>query len=209
MHIIKNIIRVFLPLAVVITLFSGTVYVAVQQVLRQSANDPQIQMAEDAASALASGKAVESVMPTPVVDIAVSLAPFLVVYDDAGKPVAASGLLHNQMPDLPPGVFDYVRQKGEDRISWQPEPGVRSAAVVTRAGGSRPGFVMAGRSLREIESRETNMELLVGLGWLGTFLATFIAVSIGEMLVGGSALLKLASVSRARSTMRQPDSASQ
>jgi hypothetical protein len=208
-HIIRNIIRVFFPLAVVITLFSGMVYIAVQQVLRQSANDPQIQMAEDAASALASGKPVESVMPTPVVDIAASLAPYLVVYDDAGKPIAASGLLHNQMPALPPGVFDYVRQKGEDRITWQPEPGVRNAAIVTRAGGSRPGFVMAGRSLREVEGRETNTELLVGLGWLGTLLAAFIAVSISEMLVGGSALLKLASVPRAHSTMRQPDSASQ
>lgn len=139
-------------------------------------------MAEDAATALASGKAVESVVPAALVDIAASIAPYLVVYDDAGKPVAASGLLHNQMPALPPGVFDYARQKGEDRITWQPEPGVRSAAVVTRVSGSRPGFVLAARSLREVENREMNMEILVGLGWLGTLLAAFIAVSIGETL---------------------------
>ena len=194
MHIVRNIMRIFFPLAVVITLFSGMLYVAAQQVLRQSANDPQIQMAEDAATTLASGKAVESVVPASLVDIAASLAPYLVVYDDAGKPVAASGLLHNQMPALPPGVFDYARQKGEDRITWQPEPGVRGAAVVTRVDGSRPGFVLAGRSLREVESRETNIEMLVGLGWLVTLLAAFIAVSISEMLVGGSTLLKPASV---------------
>lgn len=181
-HIATNVIRIFLPLAVIITLFSGILYFAVQQVLRQSANDPQIQMAEDAATALASGKAVESVVPAALVDIAASIAPYLVVYDDAGKPVAASGLLHNQMPALPPGVFDYARQKGEDRITWQPEPGVRSAAVVTRVSGSRPGFVLAARSLREVENREMNMEILVGLGWLGTLLAAFIAVSIGETL---------------------------
>lgn len=181
-HIATNVIRIFLPLAVIITLFSGILYFAVQQVLRQSANDPQIQMAEDAATALASGKAVESVVPAAPVDIAASIAPYLVVYDDAGKPVAASGLLHNQMPALPPGVFDYARQKGEDRITWQPEPGVRSAAVVTRVSGSRPGFVLAARSLREVENREMNMEILVGLGWLGTLLAAFIAVSIGETL---------------------------
>lgn len=185
MHMVRNILRVFFPLAVVITLFSGMLYVAVQQVLRQSANDPQIQMAEDAASALASGKPVESVVPASVVDIAASLSPYLVVYDDAGKPIAASGLLQNQMPTLPPGVFDYVRQKGEDRITWQPDPGVRSAAVVTRAGGSRPGFVLAGRSLREVENRETNMEQLLGLGWLGTLLAAFIAVSLSQVLLGG------------------------
>lgn len=205
MHMVRNILRVFFPLAVVITLFSGMLYVAVQQVLRQSANDPQIQMAEDAASALASGKPVESVVPASVVDIAASLSPYLVVYDDAGKPIAASGLLHNQMPALPPGVFDYVRQKGEDRITWQPEPGVRSAAVVTRAGGSRPGFVLAGRSLREVENRETNMEQLLGLGWLGTLLAAFIAVSLSQVLLGGGNVLpQLASFPRVRSMPEQP-----
>ena len=41
----RNILRHWFPLAVVATAFCGLVYVAVQQELRQNANDPQIQMA--------------------------------------------------------------------------------------------------------------------------------------------------------------------
>ncbi len=42
---------------------------------------------------------------------------------------------------------------GEDRITWQPEPGIRSAVVVVHYTGATPGYVMAGRSLREVEWR--------------------------------------------------------
>ena len=45
----KNIFRVWAPFAVVICAFSGLAYITVQQSERQGANDPQIQMAEDAA----------------------------------------------------------------------------------------------------------------------------------------------------------------
>jgi hypothetical protein len=59
----KNILRHWLPLAAVTTLLCGLVYLAVQQSLRQGANDPQIQMAEDAAAALVAGSTPESVLP--------------------------------------------------------------------------------------------------------------------------------------------------
>jgi hypothetical protein len=41
----------WLPLAVAITILAGLVYATVQQSLRQGANDPQIQLAEDTAAA--------------------------------------------------------------------------------------------------------------------------------------------------------------
>lgn len=184
MQIIRNISKSLIPLAVVITLLAGLMYATVQQVLRMNANDPQIQMAEDAASALAAGKPLDSVVPAAQVDVATSLAPFIVVYDHSGKAIASTGLLHGQLPALPPGVFDYVRQKGEDRITWQPEPGIRSATVVTHYGGALPGFVMAGRSLRESESRTDQLGLIIGLGWLGTLFAAWVAVSLSELVLG-------------------------
>ena len=55
MQIVKNIIRHWLPLAVLTFAFCGLVYLAVQQDLRIGANDPQIQMAEDIASAITGG----------------------------------------------------------------------------------------------------------------------------------------------------------
>ena len=56
-----NAAKQFIMLSMLLTLACGICYVAVQQTLRQSANDPQIQMAEDAAAALAKGEKPEGV----------------------------------------------------------------------------------------------------------------------------------------------------
>jgi hypothetical protein len=189
MQTTKNILKTMIPLAVVITLLSGLLYATMQQVLRKYANDPQIQMAEDAAAALANGKPIDSVVPNAQIDIATSIAPYIVVFDNSGKAIASSGLLHNQLPALPSGIFDYVRQNGEDRITWQPEPGVRSATVVTRFGGAQPGFVVAGRSLRESENRTDELGIIIAFGWLGTLFAALVAVSLSELLLASDSPL--------------------
>jgi hypothetical protein len=165
---LKTIIKYWLLMAIIITGCSGLIYAVGQQDLRQSADDPQIQMAEDAAAKLAGGQQVQSIVPTEKVDIAKSLAPYIIVFDATGKPIASSAQLDGQTPTIPPGVFDYVRQHGEDRITWQPQPGVRSAVVVTQFQGPNPGFVLAGRSLREVEIREDNILHIVEIGWLTT-----------------------------------------
>src|SRR3989344_5093928 len=135
--IAREIVRSWLPLAVLATLLCGLIYVNVQQNLRAGANDPQIQMAEDAARALAKGQAPQSlVLGGSQVDIAESLAPFLVIYDDFGRALASSGILHGQAPILPSGVLDFARKYGEDRTTWQPEGGVRSAIIVARFSGA-------------------------------------------------------------------------
>ncbi|MGA9398381.1 MAG: hypothetical protein WBV22_09005 [Anaerolineaceae bacterium] len=180
MRRVKSILRYWLPMAVVITALSGLVYLALQQVLRQNANDPQIQMAEDTAQALASGASVESLMPVNQVDLLQSLAPFVIVYDDGGIPVASSGQLHGQISVIPMGVIDYVRRNGEDRITWQPEPGVRIASVIVDFSGNRSGFVLAGRSLREIEKRENQAEMEAGAVWIITLLGSLIMVVLGD-----------------------------
>jgi hypothetical protein len=179
---IKPILNHWMPLASVATLLCALVYLAAQQSLRWGANDPQIQMAEDAAAALASGAAPASVLPVNQVEISASLAPFMVIYTDAGQPLASSGLLHGAAPALPSGVFDYTRQNGEDRISWQPESGVRMAAVVVAYGGAQPGFVLAARSLREVERRESQVEQITLIAWLGTLAVSLAVVVVCEML---------------------------
>ena len=179
---LKNILRIWPPAAVIITLLSGLTYTVAQQVLRMAANDPQIQLAEDAAAALTNGVTPEAVLPASKVDIAIGLAPYVVVFDNAGKAIASSGLLHNQFPTLPAGVFDAARERGENRITWQPEPGVRSAIVVTRYGGAHPGFVIAGRSLRESEARSDQLLLLVGAEGIATLFAALVAIAFSEIV---------------------------
>ena len=184
MSIYKNIIRHWLPLAVVITILCGLIYLAVQQSLRWGANDPQIQMAEDAAAALAAGGTPESVVPPGMLDVSSSLAPFMIIYNDSGKPLVSTGsLLNGETPLLPPGVFDYTRQKGEDRVIWQPQAGVRIAAVVVAHGGSLPGFVLVGRSLREVEKREDQMAQITGLALLAGLMGSLVVVAGCELIL--------------------------
>lgn len=157
----KNLI--FMAILAVVTVMFVTMYAVVQQDERQSANDPQIQIAEDAAASLDAGGAFQSVILPARVNIARSLAVFTAVFDATGTPVGSSGYLNGEMPTLPSGVFDYVRSHGEDRFTWQPEKGVRDAVVVTKYSG---GFVMVGRSLREVEKRESALLAEVFVGWL-------------------------------------------
>jgi hypothetical protein len=179
---LKNILRVWLPLVIAVTGISGLVYLTSQQVLRMGANDPQIAMAQDNAAALASGSSAGDLLSARPVDIAVSLSPFLVIYDSEGQPVAGTGTLHGQLPELPPGIFQYVDQKGEDRVTWQPEPGIRIAAVVVGIQGDQPGFVMAGRSLKESESRTDQIGKLVGAAWVAILLASLVVVILVELI---------------------------
>jgi hypothetical protein len=106
----------------------------------------------------------------------------MAVYSDTGEPLASSGRLHGAFPLLPSGVFDYTRQNGEDRVSWQPESGVRIAAVVVAYGGAQPGFVLAGRSLREVEIRESQVEQITAIAWLVTLAGSLVVVAGCEFI---------------------------
>lgn len=172
----------WLPLACAATALAGMVYLSVQQALRMSANDPQIQLAEDAAAALDAGRPPQSVLPATQTDIAASLSPFVIVLRDTGEVAASSAALRGQTPALPAGVLAYVRDHGEERVTWQPAEGVRSAAVIVRYGGAQPGFVLAGRSLREVEQRESTVLLNVAAGWLATLVAAFAGLLVAEAL---------------------------
>lgn len=184
MTITVKALYIWLVLAVTITFMCGLVYLAVQQDLRQGANDPQIQMAEDTASELSAGATAESVVPKISVDLSKSLATFITVADEAGQTITSSARLDGVAPKLPSGVFDFVKAHGEDRVTWQPQPDVREATVITSyASGETKGFVVVGRSLKEIEQRETQ----VGQEALGVWVVTLV-VSLVMLLVGAAAL---------------------
>lgn len=163
-------LHLFLCLAVVSTLLTGMIYAAVQQNLRQSANDPQIQMAEDTANLL--NKNVQLPLDSPTkVDAGLSLSPFLIIYDQFGNVLNATVVVDGKTPPLPSGVFQTVRNSGEARFTWQPQPNVRIAAVVVQYD---KGFVLAGRSLREVEKREDQLTRNLLVGWIVTLGMVFI-----------------------------------
>lgn len=174
MKIVKDLplnISLFLILALVITLTFGLIYVCIQQVYRQSANDPQIQISEDMANYLSAGKDVKQVMPPTDVDISKSLVWFLTVYDDAGTVIASNAKLDGQTPTLPSGVLDHAKNNGQNRVTWEPKEGVRVATVITRYEG---GYVLVGRSLRETDNRIGMLHKKIAMVWLITLVATFL-----------------------------------
>lgn len=176
----KSILKAWLPFAVTISAFCLLIYAAVQQSYRQNADDPQVQMANDAAEALADGHSAETLVPSVKVSIDKSLAPFLIVYDASGKELASSALLDGQTPALPDGVLDSTKQTGENRVSWQPRDGVRIATVIV---SYKDGFVLAGRNMREAEQRESQMSAFAGLTWILAMMGTLAVIAFGEFFL--------------------------
>lgn len=159
----------WLPTAAVVAM-TGLVYVTVQQSLRSGANDPQIQMAGDFAAQLGGGADPVALLGTSKVDLATSLSPYAIVFDDAGHPLASTGVLGGAVPAPPAGVLRAARDH-RNELTWQPASGVRSAIVVEPFhAGARSGVVLVGRSLTEVEKREdflfwmTTAALVGGLG---------------------------------------------
>jgi hypothetical protein len=186
----------WLPLAVAITGICLLVYATVQQNYRQSLNDPQIQMAEDAASALTEGVAIKEIIPpnsAGTVYMGKSLAPWLAIYDKNGKPLVSSATwntLDSDMPVPPEGVFEAARENNgkdtsnpnENRVTWE-FIGVRQAIVVVWDPKSEH-FVVAGRDMREVEEREGHLSSFVLLAWLALLAATFISKAFARFVSG-------------------------
>jgi hypothetical protein len=142
---------VWVPVVVVATVILVLIFAVGQQNLRMGANDPQVQMAEDAAARLNAGATPISIVEPQPVDMARSLAPFLIVFGLNHQPQASSAVLGGQTPLPPGGVFDRLSGAARSEITWAPRPDVREAAVIIPY---RNGYVLAGRSLRLIEQRE-------------------------------------------------------
>ena len=189
MRFLTRVFIAWLPLAVAVTLLCSLVYATVQQNYRQSLNDPQIQMAEDAANSINAGVAPSAVFGgTKAVDIGSSLAPWLAVFDASGMMVVSSGSLDGQAITFPSGVFNtstwhtYAEYgisipvpPQEDRFTWQPRSGVREAVVLIKVQSSTGTvFVASGRNMREVENREGALVFTVAIGWIVTLVGTLL-----------------------------------
>ena len=177
--LIRRAAAIFLPLAVLATLLTGLIYLTGQQIDRQGANDPQRQLAEDAAAALDAGETPGSLVGATPVEFGTSLAPFLIVFDTGGAQVATGGHLGGYDPAVPAGMLSSAVAGTPNVVTWEPQSGVRIAAVVVHWSG---GTVLAGRSLREVERRIDQLTLLAAIGWLATIVALAVASLVAARL---------------------------
>ena len=177
---IRPALRIWLPVAAAATVVSGLVYVAVQQDIRLSANDPQQQMAEDAAASLNAGAQPSDVIPPGKVDVRSSLAPFVMVYDTSGNLLASSGVQDGGPPTYPTSAFADARNMSVDRITWDTRDGIRDASVIVPYHG---GFVVAARSLRPAEDRIDRILQLVIACWVLALGGSALAALVGVILL--------------------------
>jgi len=177
--VLTRAVAIWLPIAAATTGLALIVYGAVQQNLRLTADDPQVALARRTAAQLDAGTPPSAAVPAERVDLARSLDPFVLVFDANGQVLASSATLHSQVPDYPVGVFDTVRARGEDRVTWQPEKNVRNATVAISWQG---GFVVAGRSLRLTEQHIDQIGLVVGAGWLATLTLVTAAAVLATLI---------------------------
>jgi len=118
-------------------------------------------------------------------DIFKTLSPFMIIFDQDGKPLASNIELNGKIPVPPIGVFDNAKLKGENRLTWQLEAGVRIAAVIVPFNSNgQSGFILAGRSLRESENIIDHINFLAFYGWLATMICSFLTVLFVEYISG-------------------------
>ena len=107
----------------------------------------------------------------------------MIVYDSTGAPVAGNGWLRGTLPAPPAGVFAFVRSHGEERVSWMPDRTARFAAVVRRVPDTG-GFVLAARSLREVERREHYTQQLCVAMIVVLTLGALALLAMGDAVLG-------------------------
>ncbi len=151
--------------AIIISAIILLIYVSVQQSFRASANDPQIQLARDISNAISSRKSTINLIPHYTIDLVQSLGVFTEIFDESGKPLQSTGFLNGGFPKPPAGVFNYTNTNIEDVLTWQPASEVRLAMVLEKINEPGKGFVAVGRSLKEIEIRESNLLRMVEIVW--------------------------------------------
>lgn len=166
----------WLPIAAAIACIYGIMFLSIQQYVRLSANELPMQFAEDVRIKLQHGIPPGQVVAgLPQVDMERSLSTFVAVCDSHGTVVAGTGTLNSKYPAPPMGALDASLRRGESRITWMPQRGLRFATVILPL-NSGTGFVLAGRSLREVEMRKAFAFSQIFWGAVITFLLTFVMV---------------------------------
>lgn len=177
--VLAQAVLAWIPFAIPITLLSGVVFGVGQHIVRSQAYDPQVAMAIDAVDAMDKEQPPAALLSTNVVEIGTSLSPFVMIYDPQGKLVISSARLSGVTPNIPAGVFEAAKDNGDERLAWEPAPGVRQALVVRQ---SKAGFVAVGRSLSEAEARQRTILLLTAAGWAASLLTSFVSVFLAVRL---------------------------
>ena len=145
------------------------VYVVNQQILRRGADDQPGQIVARVRGEVAHGADAATVLSGPKQELSspewlAGKSAFGAVYDADGKVVASDATLWGELPQPPQGIFGIIRDRGWDKVTWQPQRGVRVALTGLPLPGG--GYVLAGQSLIPGEARTAQFSTLMRWVWL-------------------------------------------
>jgi hypothetical protein len=143
--------------------------------MRLSANEAPEQLAVATKLKLQSGKSLDSIIPTDKVNLSKSLDSFFMVFDTNKRLKASSGVMGDTEPPFPQSVLDNISQSHEDRITWQPQPGLRFATVALKYSN---GYIVAAHSLQETENVIGKITTLVFTLWFSCLIVSVILLLI-------------------------------
>ena len=108
------------------------------------------------------------------------------IFDKDKNLIATSAMMGNIEPVYPKGVLNYADRIGEERVTWQPQVGLRFATVVIKTGDN---YIVAGRSLKEPERLIDIIGNLVFFAWLAC--AVFSSIALGIVYIFIKKVFKL------------------
>lgn len=172
-----RIVAIFLTLVVIISIVFVTICYTARGVMRQSANDPQVEVTDQVASIIRQGAPLDQIISAAEqVDLGDSQALFVMIFDKDKKLVGTSATLNGQPISIPDEAFDRAKAGSDYRFTREPQQGSRFALVVKAVDDS--GYVVAGRSLAEMEKRATNLYQPLWIGWVLSVLAALFLASL-------------------------------
>lgn len=178
MRLIKNIFIFWIVIMFLVTFTCLLTYLVTQQVIRLGANELPVQFATETSIKLEKGQSPDNSIPGETVDISKSLETFVMIFDKDKNLIATSAMMGSIEPVYPKGVLNYVDRIGEERVTWQPQVGLRFATVVIKTGDN---YIVAGHSLQEPERLIGIIGNLVFFAWLAC--AVFSSIALGIVFI--------------------------
>ena len=137
---------------------AGCTYVSFQQIERNNANGHAAMTAKQVIYELENGKSLQEALPVDT-NISTTITPFVFVYDNNKNLVASSS--DNSDIVYPNSCLEQIDKTGENRVTWQPEKGLRFATVGIKY---KNGYVIGAYSLSESENTTSHFTITLLIG---------------------------------------------
>ncbi len=159
-----RVIAIFLVLVAIFSIVFISICYTGRLVLRQQANDPQIEVTEQVAGIIRQGAPLEAIVGTAQqIDLSESDALFVAIFDKDKNLAGSTALVNGQPISVPSENFDLAKLQGDYRFDLEVTEGRKMAAVLKPV--DENAYVLAGRSLAEFEKRADTLSLPIWIGW--------------------------------------------